>query len=84
MAKTTKATDRIYLRDGSIVTLGEALDRKILVLRKTDNMHSSRSESGLRTAYLAEYPDTKEGWEVSKGLYLSRTSGFSIDEKRER
>lgn len=75
--KHTKASDRIRLNDGEVVTLGEALDRKILVLRKTDNMYSRRS--GLRTAYFAEYPDTGEGWEISKGLYLSRTSGFEIE-----
>lgn len=73
--KTTKATDRIRLIDGQVMTLGEALDRKILVLRKTDNMHSRRSPTGLRTAYFAEYADTGEGWEVSKALFLSRTTG---------
>ena len=76
----TKATDRIRLRDGAVMTLGEALDRGLLILRKTDNMHS-RSGSGMRTAYFAEYADSGEGWEISRGLFLSRTSGFVLPSK---
>ena len=32
-----KASSAIYLRDGSITTIGEALDRGVLVLRKSEN-----------------------------------------------
>lgn len=78
-----KATERIRLRDGSTSTIGEALDAGVLVLRKTDRMYSSRSPSGMRTAYFAEYPDTQEGWEISPGLYKSRTGEAIVPQKDE-
>lgn len=82
MAKA-KAKERIYLRDGTISTIGEALDAGVLVLRKTDNFYSSRAKNGARTAFLAEYPDTQEGWEISAGLYKSRTGQAVVPKPNE-
>ena len=79
-----KATERIRLRDGTVSTIGDALDAGVLVLKKTDKMYSSRTASGLRTAYFAEYPDTGEGWEISAGLYKSRTGEAVVPGAQEK
>ena len=72
-----KASSAIYLRDGSITTIGEALDRGVLVLRKSENFVADTRPGASGThpersvvRYFADFNDASgEGWEITPGLY---------------
>lgn len=88
MAKA-KATERIYLRDGSISTIGEALDAGILVVRKSENFvadlrpHAAgRNPMRSTVRYFADFKDEPgHGWEITPGLYKSRTGQAVVPQK---
>jgi len=61
----TKASERIRLSNGTILTLGEALDAGVLVLKEERYYDPPR--------YFARERGGDLFWEVGKTLYLSRT-----------
>lgn len=63
----TKAKDSIRLPDGSIMTLGEALDANLVELIESTYHDPPR--------YFARDRAGEVSWEVGKTLYLSRTGG---------
>jgi hypothetical protein len=74
----TKAKDRIQLSDGSVVTLGEALDAGRLFL-KTTEAYGRNATVSIR--YVAREVDGDLFWEVGRTLYESRT-GAAISAAR--
>ena len=59
--KAMRAKDRIEFPDGRVMTMGEALDRGLLIL--------SESTDG---AHMARIPGTDRAWRVTSSLYKSR------------
>lgn len=70
MMAVTKAKDRIRLSDGSIMTLGEALDQRLLFL-KTTEAYGRNSTVSIR--YVARETSGDLFWEVGRSLFESRT-----------
>lgn len=65
----TKIKDPV--RNGNEITTIETLDKKGLIeYREVKNFWSGKR---MRTAYFADIKGTKEGWEIGKLAFLSRT-----------
>jgi len=74
----TKASDRIQLSNGDVMTLAEAIDAGRVELRA---LPSSKTGKPSYTAW--EAPDFNVGWEVGKTFYES-CKGLPISAKRQR
>jgi hypothetical protein len=66
---TTKLTDLVR-NEGKITTIAKLDDRGLITYREVKNFQTKRS---VGTKYFAEIGKTKEGWEIGKLAYLSRT-----------
>jgi len=69
--KAHSAKSRIRMPDGQVTTIGEALDRGDLVLRKASAFYAA--DGVLREAFFADLKDDPgNGWRITPGLYRSR------------
>jgi hypothetical protein len=66
---TTKLTDLVR-NEGEITTIEELDARGLITYKEVKNFQTKRS---VGTKYFAEIRETKEGWEIGKLAYLSRT-----------
>ncbi len=65
----------VRVSDSEVSTIADLDAQGRIVWEKVDNWSSRRSATGVRTAYFANLKggEDREGWEVSKLAYLSRT-----------
>ena len=74
----TKSSDRIRLTNGDVMTLGDALDRGYVLLRKQEDRGRGHRSSDIVVHYFArEAPGNGRSgdvsWEIGKTLYESRS-----------
>jgi len=62
----------IRLPDGRIMKLRDADELGLLTWSRVENFHSS-PKAKPKTAYFANWHNTKASWEVSRQTYLKRT-----------
>lgn len=67
----TKSKDRIKLPDGSVTTLGEALDAGVLVVLESRYYDPPRYFARTRDEFFGG--ENAVSWEIGKTLFLSRT-----------
>ncbi len=70
-----KAEETVRLSNGDVMTLGEALDKGRLKVRRVANYQGPRGPT--REAYFADEPGTMLGFEISRYLYQSREGSAS-------
>jgi hypothetical protein len=65
----TRARDNIRLASGETLTLGEAIDRKLVVLKTIDNYPHKYPR------YIAREVNADFFWDIGAKLYETRTKG---------
>ena len=76
-----KASERIRLSTGQVMTLGEALDAGFLVLKETTSYSRTKEDSRGRALAMTHYTAREKSgdfyWEIGRTLYESR-SGLPV------
>lgn len=67
----TKLNDLVRTPDGEVTTISELDKQGRIEYHMSDNFYTRRG--GPFTKYFADMAGTKDGWEISKVAYLSRT-----------
>lgn len=72
--RCTKASDRILMPTGGVMTLGEALDQGTLKLQASLQRSRNSRVKVVLTAW-----DGELGWPIGRMLYVSRASEAELD-----
>jgi hypothetical protein len=78
MKMTTKLTDLV--RNNEEITTIEELDKRGLITYRHSPVFGAKKT---REAYFAEIGDTREGWEISKAIYMKKINARIGEEIQE-